>query len=295
MKAILFGLPGNQERARSLAGLSGSEVGEIEIRPFPDGESYVRFETDIKNSQVIFVCALDRPDDKIIPLAFAAAGARDLGAKNIGLICPYLPYMRQDIRFLPGEGVTSEYFPKIIEPWFDWLITVDPHLHRRSSLAEVYSIPTKVVHAAPQISHWIRKNIKDPVLIGPDAESEQWVSVVARDAGAPFLVLQKTRTGDREVAVSVPDLARWKGKTPVLVDDIISTARTMIETVGHIVKAGLKPPVCIGVHAIFAANAYRELQTAGAGQIITCNTIPHETNGIDLDEILLAALKDFIG
>ena len=79
----------------------------------------------------------------------------------------------------------------------------------------------------------------------------------------------------------------YKNHTPVLVDDIISTARTMIETVGHLKKAGMKAPVCIGVHAVFAGNAYQDLKKAGA-KVVTCNTIPHESNGIDLSSILAA-------
>src|SRR5208282_2354296 len=129
------------------------------------------------------------------------------------------------------------------------MITIDPHLHRRSSLAEIYSIPTKVAHAANHISAWIKSNIDKPVLIGPDAESEQWVADVANKAGAHFTVLKKIRHGDNDVEVSVPQVDEYKTYTPVLVDDIISTGRTMIETINHLKKAGMKAPVCIGVHA----------------------------------------------
>jgi ribose-phosphate pyrophosphokinase len=133
---------------------------------------------------------------------------------------------RQDRRFQPGEAVTSTYFAKILSSQIDWMVTVDPHLHRRSSLAEIYSIPTQVMHAAPLISDWIRNEVKKPLLIGPDSESEQWVAAVARDAVAPHLVLQKVRHGDRDVEISVPEVARWRDHIPVLVDDIVSTGRT---------------------------------------------------------------------
>ena len=139
----------------------------------------------------MLVCTLDRPDDKFLPLVFAAAAARDLGAHGSALSAPYLAYMRQDRRFQPGEAVTSTYFAKLLSSQIDWLVTVDPHLHRRGSLAEIYSIPTQVMHAAPLISDWIRSEVKMPLLIGPDSESEQWVAAVARDAGAPHVVLQK--------------------------------------------------------------------------------------------------------
>lgn len=100
-------------------------------------------------------------------------------------------------------------------------------LHGNPLLTWIYSIPTAALHAAPAISTWIREAVKNPVLIGPDSESEQWVAAVAQDAGAPFVVLDKTCRGDRDVEVSIPHVDRWRDRTPVLVDDIISTARTM--------------------------------------------------------------------
>lgn len=285
MKTAVFPLPGNEGFARSVADFLGADIAALHVHRFPDGESYVRYESPVEGRRTILVCTLDRPDNKFLPLVFAAATARDLGAAQVGLVAPYLAYMRQDRRFQPGEAVTSTYFARTLNRWIDWLVTVDPHLHRRGSLSEIYSVPTAALHAAPAISTWIRKTIKSPVLIGPDGESEQWVAAVAKDAGAPFLVLEKERRGDRDVKVSVPDIERWRDRTPVLVDDIISTARTMIETVGHLKAAGLTPPTCIGVHAVFADKAYEELRAAGARRVVTCNTIPHVSNEIDLTEL----------
>ena len=129
-------------------------------------------------------------------------------------------------------------------------------------------------------------------MVGPDSESEQWVSEVAKNAEAPFLVLEKIRHGDNDVEVSVPDVQNYKNHIPVLVDDIISTARTMIETVEHLKRAEMKPPVCIGVHAVFSGNAYQELIDSGTANIVTCNTIPHESNKIDISDLLVSGFKN---
>ena len=299
MKLLLLAPPGNEHMSGLIeAALHGSAAypnaqgaggqecsagrGVISLRRFPDGETYVRVETPVRGRDVAIVCTLDRPDDKILPLVFLAATARDLGATSVGLIAPYLAYMRQDRRFADGEGVTSSYFASLLSRSFDWLVTVDPHLHRRASLGEVYAIPTEVVHAAPRVAEWIRTNVRQPLLVGPDSESAQWTDAVAEAAGAPSIVLAKVRRGDRDVVVTVPDVERWHDHTPVLVDDIISTAKTMIETVQHLERAGLAPPVCIGVHGVFAAGAFDELRAAGAATIVTCNTIPHPSNVIDL-------------
>lgn len=282
MRPLLVALPGNEHLAQALARDIGAELGDITVRRFPDGESYVRYDTAVAGRSVALLCSLDRPDDKFLPLLFAAAAARDLQAARVGLIAPYLAYMRQDRRFQPGEAITSSYFGRTLSAGIDWLVTVDPHLHRHTSLAEVYSIPTRVAHAAPLISEWIRRHVEKPLLIGPDSESEQWVAAVARDADAPHLVLQKTRHGDRDVEVSVPDVSRWRDRIPVLVDDIVSTARTMVETIGRLQRAGMRQPVCVAVHGIFAGNAYDDLLRAGAARVVTSNTVPHASNQIDV-------------
>lgn len=283
---LIVPLPGNETLVDGLTKILGAESGRLTIRRFPDGETYLRFETPVSGRALILVCTLDRPDDKFLPLAFSVAAARELGAMRIGLVCPYLAYMRQDRRFQPGEAVTSSYFAKLMSSQFDWLVTVDPHLHRRASLTEIYSIPTQAMHAALLISAWIRKEVEKPLLIGPDSESEQWVAAVARDAGAPHVVLQKVRHGDREVEVSIPDVARWRDHTPVLVDDIVSTARTMIEAVGHLKRAGMRPPICVAVHGIFAGDAFEALTAAGAGRVVTTNTVRHVANAIDVTTLL---------
>ena len=291
MKTILFSLPGNQELTAQLAKKMNAEIGECKLRKFPDGESYTRILSDVKGKCVVMVCTLHEPDEKLLPLYFLSHTAKSLGAMCTCLVAPYLAYMRQDKVFHEGEGVTSSYFGKLISGFADSITTIDPHLHRISSLGEVYDIPNRVIRAADAISKYIKENIHNPVLIGPDSESEQWVSDVAKKAGVPFTVLQKVRHGDRDVEVSVPDVEKYKESTPVLVDDIISTARTMIETTEHLKNAGMKPAICIGIHAVFSENAYQNLLDSGVEKIVTCNTIPHPSNAIDLSDIMAKEVK----
>lgn len=290
MERVFFALPGNEDLAKSLALKCVSELGEFTIRQFPDEETYIKIESDVKGKQVIIVCTLNHPDKKLLPLYFLSKTAKELGAKQILLIAPYLSYMRQDKRFHPGEGITSSYFANLISSFADSLITIDPHLHRRSSLSEIYSIPTTVLHASEIISKWIRNHIDKPLLVGPDSESEQWVSEVALNANAPFIILDKIRRGDEDVEVSVPNAEKYKNHTPVLVDDIISTARTMMATISHLKKAGMKKPFCIGVHGIFANNAYFDLLRTGAEKVVTCNTVLHESNIIMINQLITSTL-----
>mgnify|MGYP001827384778 FL=1 len=282
----VFALPGNEQLGSDLASALGADTGSLSIRHFPDGETYVRCDTRCDGQDVIVAANLFQPNPIVLPLIYSVHAMRGLGARRVVLASPYLPYMRQDARFQPGEVITSRIFAQLISGELDGLVTIDPHLHRYTELGELYSIPTCLGHAAPALASWVKDNIEKPLVIGPDAESEQWVSEVATLANAPYLVLNKKRRGDRDVEIAVPRLESWETHTPVLVDDIISTARTMIETVVHLGDAGYSPPVCIGVHPIFAGDAYESLTHAGAGRVVTCNTINHPSNAININEIV---------
>lgn len=294
MSHVVIAYPGNEALAAHLAAVAGAQFMPLEHRQFPDGEIYLRVDGDVSAKAVVIACGLEQPNGKAIGVYLLASTLRDLGARKIVLAAPYLGYMRQDRRFREGEGVSARYFARFLSGFLDGLVTVDPHLHRIHDLNEVYSVPARTVAAASAISAWIAGNVDAPFLIGPDSESEQWVSEVAKGAQCPFAVLEKTRRGDRSVEVSVPDLTAFRDRTPVLIDDIISTARTMIAATRRILASGHRAPVCVGVHGIFADTANKDLKDAGAAAIVTCNTIPHATNAIDVHPAIAQAVSQLL-
>lgn len=278
---LLAPLPGNEPMARRLAELLGAGLCEMETRRFPDDETYLRFTQSPQGRSVALVCTLDHPDPKFLPLLFAASAARQLGASRVGLVAPYLCYLRQDKRFHPGEAITSATFGRALSAEIDWLVTVDPHLHRYGSLDAVYTVPSRVAAAAAAIAKWISANVANPILIGPDSESEQWVATVAQLCGAPYRVLAKQRLGDRSVRIAIPDLSGLADRQPVLVDDIASSAQTMIEAARQLRAAGFSPPVCIAVHALFTSDGFTRLRDQAA-MVATCNAVAHVSNAIDI-------------
>lgn len=294
MNAVVLAMPGNEPLADQLALRLGLERVSAVVRRFPDGESYVRVEVQVKARQALIVCTLDHPDDKFVALLLLASAVREAGASQVGLVAPYLAYMRQDMRFNPGETISVRHFAGWISDHFDWLVTVDPHLHRVADLSQVYRIPTRVVHAAQGVARWLHSHVPQPLLVGPDEESTQWVSEVARRVHAPLVVLSKQRHGDRDVEVSVPEVARWRSHTPVLLDDIVSTARTMVETVRHLHRAGLAAPVCVAVHALFAQTAFDDLLASGVADIVSCDTVRHPSNRIALDSEIAVAVQELL-
>lgn len=293
-KPVFFALPGNETLADSLVRALGGDRGEAEIRRFPDQESYIRILSDVGGRDAVLVCTLDRPDPKILQLLFLAGELSQLRAQSVGLVAPYLAYLRQDTRFHPGEALTSMQFARIVGRHLNWLVTIDPHLHRYHALDEIYDVPATALHAAPLLADWVGKNVESPVIIGPDAESEQWVRAAAERIGCAFSVLKKIRHGDRDVEVSIPDVERFGERTPVLFDDVVSSGQTMIEVIGHLRAAGTKPPIVAVVHAVFAGEALKAIRTAGAAQVVSTNTIPHETNVVDVTALLAEGIRPFL-
>lgn len=280
--------------APKLVELLKGEAGEVEYRNFPDGESYLRILNNAAGRDCILVCSMHNPNPRFLPLIFAAEVLKELGAKRVALVAPYLCYMRQDKRFKSGESITSRHFATLISRSFDFLITVDPHLHRYQTLDEIYGIPTRVMSSTESVVEWLKKNVEKPLLLGPDSESEQWVAEVAELAKAPFEILEKVRTGDLEVKVSLPHVKAYKDYTPVLVDDIISSGRTLLRTVEHLKAAGMKPAVCIGTHGLFGANAWELLKNAHTKAVITSNSVPHPSNELDLSPTLAKGLTEWL-
>lgn len=289
---LVVGLPD----AGALPGLLAAQLrcdrSDLVLHRFPDGECLVRLQAEVRGRCVAFAGSLDHPDGKTLPLLFAADAARELGAARVGLVAPYLAYMRQDHRFRAGEAVSSRSYARLLSGTLDFLVTVDPHLHRWRSLDDIYSIPTRAVAAAPAIAGWLRREVGAPLLVGPDEESGQWVAEVARLCSAPWTVLVKQRHGDRDVTVKMTGNMSWPGRTPVLLDDIASSGQTLVAALEVLRQSGLPSPLCIVVHALFASEAQQAMLDAGAARVVSCDTVAHPTNAISVAPLLAPALLE---
>jgi ribose-phosphate pyrophosphokinase len=291
---VIVALPGGGALAADLAGRLRCDWSELGLHRFPDGETLVRLDRPVDGRCVVLAGSLQHPDDKTLPLIFAADAARELGASQVGLLAPYLAYMRQDRRFSAGEAVTSRSYAQLLSRAVDFLVTVDPHLHRWRSLAELYPIRTQVVASAPLVGRWVRSHVQRPLVVGPDEESEQWVAEVASLAQAPWTVMAKRRHGDHAVEVTMANRGPWPDRTPVLLDDIGSTGHTLMAAAHALRDAGLPPPLCIVVHALFEPDATWRLLEAGVTRVVSCDTVPHPSNGIHLGALLAKAVAALI-
>ncbi|NHO65759.1 ribose-phosphate diphosphokinase [Aestuariicella hydrocarbonica] len=294
----LFDLTGKHSLTALLARELRADIGHIEQRTFPDGETYLRItspSTDTLTDTIAVVLAdLSQPNSKFLLLAFLCDALRDTGVQQVGLIAPYLCYMRQDTRFKNGEAITSQTFARLLSRSLDWLITVDPHLHRYRTLSEIYTIPTQLVHAAPTIVEWLSQQPSNLLLVGPDAESEQWVSMLAKANNRPYVVGNKHRYGDREVVIELPDLRQFQGRRALIFDDVISSGRTILQCLKSLQAAGFNEIDCVVVHAVFGDQSEALLKAQGLRQMFTTNTLPHPSNRIDLSRPLAQATREML-
>jgi len=287
---VFYDLREDHALAARLAGRRNAAYGRLERRRFPDGESYVRLAGPIEGHSVVLCGSLADPDAHFLALAFAARTARDLGARSVVLAAPYFAYMRQDVRFNAGEPISARYFCELLATLVDGVVTVDPHLHRIHALADVLPVPSRTVQAAPALAEWIRRNVQRPVVVGPDAESRQWVEAVAAAGGFDFVVLEKERRGDRDVSVSALTGRLGDEVTPVVVDDIAASGRTLAAGVESCLVAGTRPPVCAVVHALCDEADLAEVRAAGAARVVATNTTPHALAEIDVTPLIGAGV-----
>ena len=142
----------------------------------------------------------------------------------------------------------------------------------------------------PNIADYIKKNIQNPLIVGPDWESYKWARIVANKINCDHVILQKKRYTGRKVKVTLNKKINIKNKNIVFVDDMISTGNTILEAVKNLRKLGAKKFTCIAVHGIFVENALNKLRKANV-KVITTNTIPNKVAKIDISKVISKALK----
>jgi ribose-phosphate pyrophosphokinase len=263
---------------------------KLEKKHFPDGELYIRFKKSVKGQHVVLVQSFHpNPQEALVEIIWAAETARDLGAKKVTLVAPYLGFMRQDKRFNAGEAVSAKIAGKLIGNYVDKVVTVDPHAHRIRDLQSVFGCKFVSLTSNGAIAGFIKKNLKCDVVVGPDAESYQWAEAIAKHVGVKAVVLRKKRHSSRSVKVRFVEQVDFKGKAVVITDDIISTGHTMVEAVKAAKKKGAKSVVCVGVHGVFVEDAVGKMRKVGAG-VITTDTIENEQAKIDVAALIAEAL-----
>ncbi len=286
---MILGFDDYIEQSQSLADALDLPCHIIQRHRFPDGENKLTLPTDIPQS-VIFCRSLDHPNEKLMELLLAAKTARSLGAKTLTLITPYLCYMRQDMAFSPGEVVSQTIVGNFLADLFDNVITVDPHLHRIARLEQAVPATNAITLSATSLmAEFLRERLHNPILVGPDAEAEQWVSVVAKPNQWDYAVCEKIRRGDREVEISLPDI-NLENRTVVIVDDVASSGKTLAVAAAQCIAYKARHVDVLVTHALFTDHVKQDLRQAGVRHIWSTDSVSHETNVIPLCGLLKQAV-----
>lgn len=290
MSATLHYFAEYEAQAQALAEALDVRAAAVSVHAFPDGESLVRVTP--ASGTALLVRSLDNPNTKLLEVVLAGAALHANGADRVVLVAPYLGYMRQDKAFNPGEAISQGVIGRIIDEFFDALVTVDPHLHRTPELQSVVpKIMAVTVSAADTIAAAIRPTVsRDTLLVGPDAESLPWVAQVAAPLGLEFIVGEKVRRADRKVTIAFPQAPCARGRPVMLVDDLISSGGTLIACADLLRRAGAISIAAVASHCLAGAADLAALRSAGIDPVLATDTVPGPSASISMAFPLAEAL-----
>jgi len=284
--SILIGCSGARHISKSLARSLKIEHSYLDVNKFPDNEIDIKFNKEVRNKKVYLVQSFyGNVNERIVETLFAGYTAKSLRARKIILVALYFPYLRKDKRFRPRECVSAKVMSKLFSK-FDKIYIVEPHLHRIKKIKKLIK-KGKRISVVSDIADYAKK-IKEPVIIGPDMESFQWANSVAKLLKRKAYVLEKKRYGSRSVKVKVPNI-NVKNENVVIIDDIISTGSTMLETIKGLKKLKPKKIYCIAIHGIFTNDSLSELKKHA--EVVSCNTIPSKVAKIDVTETVAKEVR----
>jgi len=290
-ETLVLGASASIYLAKSISEGLNARFAPLDTKIFPDGEIYVRIPVKVHGKDVIIVQSMYRtPNSFLIELIFAAETLRELGARRVVGVIPYLPYLRQDERFKPGEAVSAKIVGKMLGVRLDKIYTVDAHLHRIRSLKEIFEVEVVNLSIISELARVAIKEfgLNNPILIAPDEEAEQWVEKAAETLNCNYIVLRKERIGDEEV--SITGLERIAGDT-LIIDDIISTGGTVAEAAKLLYERGAERVYVAAVHGIFVKGAEKRLFESGVRGVLTSDSIPSPYSKVSIAPLISNILR----
>ncbi len=292
MLTILQALPSAREHAAQIAKRLDIPFADIELHRFPDDE--LRVTVGAAAATTLIYTSLDRPNEKLIAILFAAEALRRAGTRRLVLVAPYLCYMRQDAAFRRGDAISQRAVGNLLAATVDRIVTVDAHLHRTADLTTVFPrIEVDDLSSASVIASKLHEFGFDPsmVVVGPDEESQPRVRALAQGLGLESTVARKTRRNDRSVAIEFSDRAILADRPILLVDDIVSSGGTLVACAQALMEAQVTSVDALITHALFPPQLMTEFTRAGIRSLRSTTSVPHPTNAVPLEGLLAAALE----
>jgi ribose-phosphate pyrophosphokinase len=294
---IIIPGPASPKLGAALSDQLGLDPKPVEYRLFPDGESYIRLTVDVddKNAVLVQTTAPD-PDRKLMQLLITSKTIKDLGARRLLTIVPYLAYMRQDKRFLNGEALSFDVVIGLLESvGVDELVVVD--LHSVESLKNIqpnHKINVHTLSAIPAIARYLKEHGYDGAYsLSPDEGRKEAVSKASEIMNGGFGFFEKIR--DRhsgETTMKVKDF-EVEGRKAVVFDDIISSGGTMAKAIENLKLQGATKVAAACTHALLMPGAEKRLNAAGADLIVATDTIETNYSKVTVAGLLADYLRTF--
>ncbi|TSC60803.1 MAG: Uncharacterized protein Greene041662_35 [Candidatus Peregrinibacteria bacterium Greene0416_62] len=270
----LFAGSSHLKLAQALAKELKIDLGTITLKAFSNGERYVRFLESVRGKDVYLLqTGTLKPNEDLLELFLICQAAKLSFARTVHVIMPHFPYARQDRVAAPREPISAKLVAHLLEEsGADHLITM--HLHS-DQIQGFFSIPVDVLDARPIFADYLlKKKLKDFLIVAPDIGSAKDAKKFADLVGAELAILHKTRPEHHKAEI-LEVVGNVKGKTCVIIDDMIDTASTLSAARSELIKQGAHKDVyAMATHAIFSGPALERLKKAKFKEIVVSDSLP---------------------
>ena len=291
--------------AEKISSLANIPMAKTSLKKFPDGENYVRIDSDLSGHDVLLLASMF-PDQNssLVEFLFMADACRDLGAKKITAIIPYFAYGRQDKRFQNGEAMSLKTLAGLFKAvGIQKIITIEAHFHRKPENFDFFGIPCTNISAGKALIEGIKKTIPcEYIVIGPDITSGETVEF----ATGKKTVFKKTkecpecgkaaagcRCAGKSKKYEVKELKSdidFAGKNVVILDDMIASGTTMIKAAEKVRADGAKKVICAATHGLFVGNSLKILQEKSDYLVVT-DTIETPVSAVSVAGLISDAIN----
>jgi len=276
--------PASKELGEKLAEHLHAETVPVFLKTFPDGESYIRFETQsLKNEDVVIVQTTSPPQDqRLIQLLLMADNAKDMEARSITAVVPYFAYGRQDKRFLPGEAFSAKTIVRALENCgVNRMITINVH---NPTILKNFNIPIQDLSAIPLLAEYFKTNklVQSPLSLSMGKKAVG----VAQEAdnvlhGGYDYVASKRDAVTGNVTLEDKPL-HVKNHDVIVFDDIISSGGTMAKTVKMVKEKGARKVYAACVHPLLMGDSYKRIIENGAEEIIGTDAVQSPVSKVSI-------------
>ncbi len=269
----LFAGRANLPLASKISDYLGAGLGAVKINAFPDGELMVKLEEDVRGRDIFIIQPTCEPvNDTLVELLVFIDCARRASAERITAVIPYFGYARQDRKDEGRTPITAKLVANLIATaGADRVLTMDLHA---AQIQGFFDIPVDNLLAEPVLSrYFVQRGLENLVLVSPDVGNTKRARVYAERLGGELAIINKRRVSGEEVAVGriIGDV---KGKTVLMMDDMISTAGTVCGAAVLCREEGAKQVFVGATHGVLCGPAIERLSAAPIDEIIVTDTIP---------------------